>query len=211
MFVQFKNSVNAQGQAVNRIGTTQASVAILEEGYSAGVAGWGWNDTVYGGTALGEPVYFATSGLQTLRVQQREDGVMWDQIVLSSAAWFTSRPGETRMDDSIVPETFGTTDGITASHVYKLAGSYPVVLSVVDSGGLVSAATTTITVTAATAALAAPTVRPGGATALHAASFNGGIVVTPYRREDEARPRLPAVHLWPRPQSTRTGLPAITL
>ena len=149
MFVQFKDSVDAQGNAINRIGTTSAATAILEEGSGAGVAGWGWNDTAYGGTTLGAPVYFATSGLQTIRVQQREDGVMWDQIVLSAVTYAARRPGDTKSDDFIVPSSFGSTDGMVAAHTYAKAGAYPVVLSVVDAQGLVGWAATTITAGAA--------------------------------------------------------------
>ena len=74
MFVQFSGAVDAQGRAVNRIGTTAATVVIVEEGNGAGVSGWGWNDDAYG--SLAAPVYFGVSGLQTIRIQQREDGIM---------------------------------------------------------------------------------------------------------------------------------------
>ena len=44
MYVQFSGAVTASGTAVNRIGTSAASIVILEEGQGAGVSGWGWND-----------------------------------------------------------------------------------------------------------------------------------------------------------------------
>lgn len=146
LFVQFDGRVSAQGQAMHRIGSTSAEIFVLEEGNGAHVAGWGWNDSEYGGTALGTPVYFATTGLQTLRVQQREDGVMWDQIVLSSGEFYGRRPGATKMDTTIVPGTFGTGDGVSAAHTYTKAGTYPLVLTVVDSAGAIGWAATTVTV-----------------------------------------------------------------
>jgi hypothetical protein len=146
MFVQFSGSVDAQGRAVNRIGTTAAAIVILEEGNGAGLAGWGWNDSAYGGTALGEPVYFATSGMQTLRVQQREDGIMWDQIVLSASTYASRRPGETLSDDTVVPAAFGSAEGIVAAHTFQSAGVYPVALTVTDTAGAIGSAVTTVTV-----------------------------------------------------------------
>ncbi|CAN5422588.1 hypothetical protein BH23ACI1_BH23ACI1_11250 [soil metagenome] len=146
LFVQFDRSVNAQGQAIHRIGSASAAIVVLEEGNGAGVSGWGWNDSAYGGTALGAPVYFATSGLQTLRIQQREDGVMWDQIVLSSGEFFGRRPGATKLDTTIVPGSFGSSEGMTGSHTYKTAAVYPLVLTVADAQGAVGWAMTTVTV-----------------------------------------------------------------
>ncbi len=42
-------------------------------------------------TALATPLYFATTGPQTIRVQVREDGLSLDQIVLSSSTYLTRR------------------------------------------------------------------------------------------------------------------------
>jgi hypothetical protein len=142
MFVQFSGTVNAQGSAVNRIGSTNAAIVILEEGNAAGVSGWGWNDDAYG--TLAAPVYFAASGLQTVRIQQREDGIMWDQLVLSSKTYMTTRPGLTRVDTTVVADTDGS--GNVASHTYAVAGAYPLVLTVIDNSGAASAAVTTVTV-----------------------------------------------------------------
>ena len=91
-----------QGASLARIGTTNGLPMILEEGEDAGVSGWGWSDSSWGATAT--PVYFAQSGLQTIRIQQREDGVGWDQLILSSAAK-TTRPGLLKNDTTIVDES----------------------------------------------------------------------------------------------------------
>jgi hypothetical protein len=53
---------------------------------------------------LGPLVYF-TAGTQTIRIQQREDGVSLDQIVLSPTLYSTAAPGATKQDAVILPLT----------------------------------------------------------------------------------------------------------
>ena len=144
VFLQFSGRVDGSGNAIDRIGTTEAARVSLEEGSGAGVSGWGWNDDLYGGVAL--PIYFESSGPQTIRIQQREDGVMWDQIVISSALYRSSAPGSTRDDSTIVPATLGTSSAAVASHIYAVPGQYPIVLTVQDSAGLTASAATSVNV-----------------------------------------------------------------
>ena len=146
-FLQFSGRVDAQGQVLHGIGTTSASKFVIEEGQGAGLSGWGWNDEAYG--SLAEPIYFATSGPQTLRIQQREDGFIWDQIVISSVAYGTRAPGPPRDDSTIVPRALGTSSAVVASKAYANAGVYPVVLTVQDAGGLTGSAATSVAVTGA--------------------------------------------------------------
>lgn len=101
-YVQFSGAVNAQGVAANRIGTTNALSLILEDRSGANVLGWGWNDNAYAG--FGAPIYFGQTGLQTLRIQQREDGLSIDQIVISPVQYFTESPGLLKNDTTIVPK-----------------------------------------------------------------------------------------------------------
>ena len=143
LYVQFNRAVDAQGAALARIGTTNGLSLILEEGEDAGVAGWGWNDSSWGATAT--PIYFSQSGLQTIRIQQREDGVGWDQLILSSAAK-TTRPGLLKNDTTIVDDGFGMSTGVSAAHRYMRVGTYPVRLVVTDPAGASAAATATATV-----------------------------------------------------------------
>jgi hypothetical protein len=143
LYVQFNASVDAQGAALARIGTTGALALVLEEGNGAGVSGWGWNDASYGGTAA--PIYFARSGLQTIRMQQREDGVGWDQLILSSAAK-TTAPGALKGDTTIVNDTFGTSTGVSAAHRYMRTGTYPLLLVVTDAAGASATSTASVTV-----------------------------------------------------------------
>ena len=98
--MQFSGAVDASGNAVNRIGTTNAMGVVLEDGGGAGVLGWGWADSGYG--VLGEPIYFNSNAEQRIRIQQREDGLRIDQIVISAGDYFQAAPGATKQDNTIV-------------------------------------------------------------------------------------------------------------
>ncbi len=94
VYVQF------DGVAAARIGTTSALPVILEEGPNAGVSGYGWTDDVYGG--FGSSIVFERTGMQTIRIQPREDGFMFDQIVLSPQRYLTGAPGAAKNDVTIL-------------------------------------------------------------------------------------------------------------
>jgi hypothetical protein len=47
-------------------------------------------------------VYFERSGRQTLRIQQREDGVLIDQIVISAQRYLGRSPGAVINDNTVV-------------------------------------------------------------------------------------------------------------
>jgi hypothetical protein len=49
-------------------------------------------------------VTFRTSGTHTMRIQVREDGVQFDQIVLSPSQYLSSAPGPRAGDSTIVPK-----------------------------------------------------------------------------------------------------------
>ncbi len=102
VFVQFSNSVDADGAPIYRIGTTSATVINLEEDTNAGVSGWGWQDNGWGANVLGPLIYFAKAGPQTIRVQTREDGFRFDQIVLSSQKYVAIAPGGLKGDGTIL-------------------------------------------------------------------------------------------------------------
>ena len=65
--------------------------------------GWGW---VNGAYWLSQPttLTFAGSGSHTLRIQVREDGVQFDQIVLSPSQYLNTPPGPASNDATIVPK-----------------------------------------------------------------------------------------------------------
>jgi PKD repeat protein len=100
-YVQFDGSVTNTGTAVNRIGTTSGLAVVLQDCTGAALASWGWNDD--GWCGLGSPIFFQTSGPQTIRIQQREDGMFIDQIVLSPVTFFTTSPGKLTNDTVILP------------------------------------------------------------------------------------------------------------
>ena len=104
VYVQFSGSVTSSGAPVNRIGTTEAAAVVMEDCAGCGLGGWGWQDNGYGAGVLGPVMYF-TGGLQTIRVQGREDGISIDQIVLSPDTYLTTSPGTTKRDATILNKT----------------------------------------------------------------------------------------------------------
>ena len=102
--VQFSGAVTSSGTPLARIGSTESTGAVLQAGSGAPApSGWGWADNGWG--ALGQHVYFETTGTQTIRVQQRDDGVTIDQIVISPDTYLTTSPGPRLDDQTIVPPT----------------------------------------------------------------------------------------------------------
>jgi hypothetical protein len=105
--VQFSGAVNSSGQPIMRIGSTASAEPVLQAGPGgAAPSGWGWTDNGWG--APGTPIYFATTGVQTVRIQQREDGIAIDQIVLSPDVYLDTAPGARRDDMTILPKSGGS-------------------------------------------------------------------------------------------------------
>ncbi|MBA3231409.1 MAG: hypothetical protein H0T05_01190 [Acidobacteria bacterium] len=102
VFVQFDRSLNASLKPAVRIGSPNGYIVNLEEDTNRGLAGWGWQDNGQGAGVLGPLVYFEATGPQTIRVQTREDGFRFDQIVLSSGKYLTSPPGLLKNDTTIL-------------------------------------------------------------------------------------------------------------
>ncbi len=102
VFVQFSGALDATGAPIYAIGSNQAASVVLEESKRVGIRGWGWNDQET--ARLAAPIYFDSSGVQTVRIQQREDGVTFDQVVLSPVAYLTSSPGSFTDCTVIVPK-----------------------------------------------------------------------------------------------------------
>jgi hypothetical protein len=99
--VQFSSALSVTGAAFARIGTTASAEIVLQDGaLGAAPRGWGWADSGWG--TLAAPIYFATSGPQRLRIQQREDGAQIDQVVLSPTTYLSTAPGATRDDATIL-------------------------------------------------------------------------------------------------------------
>jgi hypothetical protein len=104
VFLQFDGSTTAAGGAINRIGTTTAAIVTLEDCVNCGVSGWGWQDNGFGAGVMGDPIYFAKTGTQRIRIQTREDGFSIDQIVLSPSTYLSSSPGRLKDDTTILPK-----------------------------------------------------------------------------------------------------------
>lgn len=103
LFVQFSDALSG-GSPIYGINTGSALlVNLATDSTGASVNGWGWQNTAYW-LSQATTVTFSTSGTHTLRLQVREDGVQFDQIVLSPAAYLSAAPGSVVNDATIVPK-----------------------------------------------------------------------------------------------------------
>jgi endonuclease/exonuclease/phosphatase family metal-dependent hydrolase len=127
VFIQFSGSVSATGFARWRIGTTSATEINLEDCNDCGLSGWKWQDNGWGLNVTGEPVYFATTGTQKMRVQTREDGLSIDQIVLAPAA--TSTPPPSSSAATIKVFDWNTHHGVGTDGVFSLERFIPYIVN----------------------------------------------------------------------------------
>jgi len=111
--VQFGDSTDSIGTATMRIGTTSSAEVVLQASGGPAPSGWGWSDNGWG--SLGLNIYFATTGTHTIRIQQREDGAIVDQIVLSPNTYYSTPPGSRRNDTRILSSTTGAQTASAAS------------------------------------------------------------------------------------------------
>jgi hypothetical protein len=103
VWVQFSDAL-ANGSSVYPIGTTDALlVNLATDSTASSLSGWGWQNTAYW-LSQATTVTFAASGTHTLRIQVREDGVQFDQIVLSPSQYLSAAPGPVSDDSTIVPK-----------------------------------------------------------------------------------------------------------
>jgi hypothetical protein len=107
--VQFSDAVTSTGTPAMRVDSTSSAEIVLQDG-SGGAAplGWGWADNGWG--VAGANIFFETTGTHTIRIQQREDGAMVDQIVLSAGTFLSASPGPRRNDVTILPANATTED-----------------------------------------------------------------------------------------------------
>jgi regulation of enolase protein 1 (concanavalin A-like superfamily) len=103
VWVQFSDAV-ANGSRVHALGSTSGLLVNLATDYdAASLDGWGWQNTAYW-LQQATTVTFAAAGTHTVRIQTREDGVQWDQLVLSPDRYLTAAPGVLTNDATIVPK-----------------------------------------------------------------------------------------------------------
>jgi phosphatidylserine/phosphatidylglycerophosphate/cardiolipin synthase-like enzyme len=103
VFVQFSDSVTSSGSPIYRIGSTSAITENLWTCADCQTFNWGWSRHAYWLADTGE-VWFQNSGMHTIRIQTREDGVDVDQIVISPGTFVNSPPGPVSNDTTIVPK-----------------------------------------------------------------------------------------------------------
>jgi hypothetical protein len=103
MWVQFADAFAGGSQIYPMNTTSGLNVNLATDAGAASVNNWGWQNGAYW---LAQPVTvtFPTSGTHTMRIQPREDGVQFDQIVLSSSRYLATAPGSVTNDSTIVPK-----------------------------------------------------------------------------------------------------------
>ncbi|MBS1817921.1 MAG: carbohydrate-binding protein [Acidobacteria bacterium] len=101
VFAQFSDA-GANGAGVYALGSTSGLTLNLQSANGAVLSGWGWVDGAYW-LSQAPVVAFTTSGMHTIRIQTREDGVRLDQVVLSPVTYLKTSPGQVLGDSTIVP------------------------------------------------------------------------------------------------------------
>jgi hypothetical protein len=103
VWVQFSDAF-VDGEPIYPISSTSGLLVNLATDFSAASLNhWGWQNGAYW---LSQPtaVMFDDNPMHTLRIQLREDGVTFDQIVLSPVTYATTAPGPVGGDNTIVPK-----------------------------------------------------------------------------------------------------------
>jgi regulation of enolase protein 1 (concanavalin A-like superfamily) len=104
VWVQFSDA-RANGSAIYPMNSTVGLLVNLATDSTGGsLNNWGWQNAAYW-LSQATTVTFAASGTHTLRIQVREDGVQFDQIVLSPSTYASSPPGPVSGDSTIVPKS----------------------------------------------------------------------------------------------------------
>jgi subtilisin family serine protease len=112
LWLQFSDAM-VNGSSAYALNSTSAIAVNLENCSGCGTAGWGWQDGAY--WLAHTPVSFTTSGTHTIRIQVREDGVAFDQIVISPSTWMSAPPGQVMSDSTILARTGASSAGSGSS------------------------------------------------------------------------------------------------
>jgi endonuclease/exonuclease/phosphatase family metal-dependent hydrolase len=132
VWAQFSDALDSNRNPVYPIGSTSGLLLNLENCSGCSLSGWGWQDKAYW-LQQTNVIQFASSGSHTLRIQIREDGVQFDQVVLSPVTYLTSAPGPTSNDTTIVPRT--TASGSTPYTAVPAAIPGQINAETFDNGG----------------------------------------------------------------------------
>jgi PLD-like domain len=101
VWVQFSDAL-VNGSPMYGIDTMSGLLVNLASDASAtSLQGWGWQNGAYW-LKQATTVTFASSGTHTVRLQIREDGVQFDQLVLSPTTYLTNSPGSLSNDATFV-------------------------------------------------------------------------------------------------------------
>ena len=103
VFVQFTDARDQNNNPIYTLGTTKAAEVNLEDCSSCGLSGWGWQDNAWGAGVPAQLIYFPEDGPQTIRIQNREDGLLIDHIMLSPDAYLNTPPGDLKNDTHTYP------------------------------------------------------------------------------------------------------------
>jgi regulation of enolase protein 1 (concanavalin A-like superfamily) len=103
VWVQFSDALVNGGPAYQIGSTSGLLVNLATDSTGSSLNNWGWQNTAYW-LSQATTVTFPTTGSHTLRIQIREDGVQFDQIVLSPSQYLSAAPGPATNDSTIVPQ-----------------------------------------------------------------------------------------------------------
>jgi PKD domain len=101
LYVQFSDAQSGGGQVYPLDSTSALVVNLATSNSGKSLSGWGWQNGAYWLTQTAT-LTFAGTGTHTLRIQVREDGIQFDQIVLSPSTYLTAPPGPVSNDSTIV-------------------------------------------------------------------------------------------------------------
>jgi hypothetical protein len=99
VWVQFSDAWR-DNAPVYRSGSNDGLLVNLEDCFACGIAAWGWQDNSW--WLNQSSLVRLNRGMQTLTVTVREDGVEFDQIVLSRERYVSTAPGPVKNDTTIV-------------------------------------------------------------------------------------------------------------
>lgn len=103
LWVQFSDALVGGSPAYRMNTTSDLLVNLATDSTGNSLLDWGWQNTAYW-LSQATTVTFPTSGAHTLRIQVREDGVEFDQVVLSPGTYLSTAPGPISGDSTIVPD-----------------------------------------------------------------------------------------------------------
>lgn len=100
VWLQFDNVLDERKRPVHRLGARDGLLVNRQQCPSCAISGWGWSGGAWWRRA--GFITFRTTGSHRLRVQPREDGVRFDQIVISPREFLRDAPGQRENDGTIV-------------------------------------------------------------------------------------------------------------